>query len=472
VRLISPLINRRLVNHRIAQFVCLFLVLSVISLPGNSIAEDDDIIIESHLTWANDMDLSKNVRVLNGGSLIFSGADFSITDGIEIFVDSSSSIEIHNSVLQTNSSDEGGQDSGSGFSMVVEGVMEATNSSILLGVISASGSLYINDTSLERVGPVILESDEAAIALGGLTSFSNSSGGVDIRARAFSEINWGEEVSGSGGSTNKWERRVAAQRLVFDAVFVTYEITGMFEKEVYTNFSNQDGVSFVDGGRERVVEIAWSDDSTLEQAPIWTEKALVSITEYRTAWNPVASGIGNYGGGQFELDWHSMVVLDSGTPDIEFLSIIPIGEDGEQIYEATVGDSVNIEAVISNSGTAAASLAINCEVGSTGEAAQISPSFPNTLVGPGEQSTISFSWRSSSSGDETLSCRILTPTQLVEESAFGGGQMSTGVLSWGEDSGGSGGGVTLLPALIALLVGAGIGGYLLFSIYQEQESED
>ncbi|MBR79870.1 MAG: hypothetical protein CMA88_03695 [Euryarchaeota archaeon] len=463
--------NRGLVNTRVAQLVCLFLVFSVISLPGNSMAQDDDIIIESNLTWAHDMDLSKNVRVLNGGSLTFAGADFSITDGVEIFVDSSSSISIHSSVLESNSSDEGGQVSGTAFSMVVEGVLEATNSSIHRGVISASGTLYINDTSLERVGPVNLESDEAVISLGGLTSFSNSSSGADIRAMAFSEIIWGEGVSGSGGSTNKWERVLAGQSLVFDAVFVTFEITGMYQKEFYTNFSNQDGVSFVDGGRERVVEIAWSDDSESEQDPIWTEQALVTITEYRTAWNPVASGIGNYGGGQFELDWSSAMFLDSGTPEIGWVSITPIGEDGDQISEASVGDSVNMEAVISNSGTAAASLAINCDVASTGEAAQISPSFPNTLVGPGEQSTISFSWRSSSSGDESLSCRILTPTQLVEESAFGGGQMSTGVLSWVEVSDGSGG-VTLLPAMIALLVGAGIGGYFLFSIYQEQDSQD
>ena len=165
------------------------------------------------------------------------------------------------------------------------------------------------------------------------------------------------------------------------------------------------------------------------------------------------------------------MVLDSGTPKIGWVSIAPIGEDGAQISEASVGDSVNMEAVISNSGTAAASLAINRDVASTGEAAQISPSFPNTIVGPGEQSTITFSWRSSSSGDEALSCRILTPTQLVEESAFGGGQMSTEVLSWTEVSGGSGGG-SLLPAMVALLVGAGIGGYFLFSIYQEQDSED
>ena len=41
--------------------------------------------------------------------------------------------------------------------------------------------------------------------------------------------------------------------------------------------------------------------------------------------------------------------------------------------------------------------------------------FPQCLVGPGEQVRIPFSWRVAVEGTDSLSCRILTPTQLVEE---------------------------------------------------------
>ena len=217
-----------------------------------------------------------------------------------------------------------------------------------------------------------------------------------------------------------------------------------------------------------MVEIAWSEDNTWEEEEIWSEQAIVTITDYRTAWNPEESGIGHYGGGQFELTWDSEVKVESGTPLVVWDSLSVSGEDGA-LNEASVGDSVNVDAVISNSGSAAASLAINCEDVSTNTTAQISPSFPNSIIGPGEQVTISFSWRVSVLGEDSLSCRILTPTQLVDEFAFGGGQMSSQNVNWvaAEDDGGD----SLLPALIALAIAASVGGFFLFSIYNEREED-
>ena len=69
-------------------------------------------------------------------------------------------------------------------------------------------------------------------------------------------------------------------------MYVTYEITGMHRFPSYSNFSNEMGISFIDGGRERVVEISWSDDNSWESERIWSEQAIVTITDYRTAWNP------------------------------------------------------------------------------------------------------------------------------------------------------------------------------------------
>ena len=109
-----------------------------------------------------------------------------------------------------------------------------------------------NDTTLDRVGPILLASNGAEINLGGDSRFSNSTDDHDIRAGTYSSINWGDEVVGSGGLTDKWERRLAGQSLTFDAMFVTYEISGMHRFPSYSNFSNEVGVSFIDGGRERV----------------------------------------------------------------------------------------------------------------------------------------------------------------------------------------------------------------------------
>ena len=566
-------------SKRLTFLVCLTMATASIALPSNAVADSDDIIVESELTWDQSMTLSNNVRVVNGGVLNLESSDgvktdFSVDFGVEIFVDKDSRINIRDSKIVSsqppsglvgfgycdednrsaihipwnqpnrgfevtlypvdgasldgvtayfgNGSKEISDDDSSivfpsgtegvwiglvgpvchpvslslvsvlrdgggnnqnvylaadlehrnmmvhgnpGFSMDIKGSGNFIDSSIMGGEITTSGSISFEGTKLNRVGPVILTSDNASITLSGVV-FSNSTDDHDIRARAHSSIEWGELVSGSGGLTDKWERRVSGQSLSFDAMFVTYEITGMHKFPSYSNFSNEMGLSFIDGGKERVVEIAWSADNTWEENPVWSEQAVVSITDYRTAWNPEESGIGDYGGGQFELSWDLEVMVESGTPMVSWDDLRVVGEDG-LLSEAYVGDSVNVEAVIVNSGTAAASLAINCEAASTNTTAQISPSFPNAILGPGEQVTISFSWRTSVAGQDSISCRILTPTQLVDEMSFGGGQMSSQSVNWtvAEDEGDS----ALLPALIALVIAAAIGGYLLFSIYNKRE---
>ena len=561
-------------NRKNPILLCLILLFSVSLIPSNAVAEGDDIIIESEMTWSDDMTLSQNVRVVNGGSLSFVNSKVDISNGVNIYVDSTSSLTIENSglsaiqppsglagfgycdegnrsaVLASSSSgqnvrmyvrpiqgftldgvvahfgnetkdlsgdedfiplgngpintwvgltgplchpislseisvERGGQErvwadaadfphrnmmvNGiPGFTIEIEGSMNSDSSSVFGGQVTSSGSLHINDSALDRVGPILLTSDEAVVNLGGGTEFSNSTDDHDVRAGAHSSINWGEEVGGSGGLTDKWERRLAGQSLSFDAMFVTYEISGMHRFPSYSNFSNEMGVSFIDGGRERVIEIAWSEDNTWEESAIWSEEALVTITDYRTAWNPEESGIGDYGGGQFQLSWESEVKVESGTPMVVWDSLSVTGEDGV-LSEAPVGDSVNVDAVISNSGSAAASVAINCEDVSTDTSAQISPSFPNSIIGPDEKVTISFSWRVSSPGEDAISCRILTPTQLVDEFSFGGGQISSQNVDWivVEDDEGS----SLLPALIALVIAASVGGFFLFSIYNEGEED-
>ena len=74
----------------------------------------------------------------------------------------------------------------------------------------------------------------------------------------------------------------------------------------------------------------------------------------------------------------------------------------------------------------------------------------------GESVEMQFGWRGSEAGQASLTCRILTPTQLVDENAFGGGSMTTGVMTWtepvDEDS------LPMLPLLAALVVAMVIAG--------------
>ena len=371
-------------SKRLTFLVCLTMAAASITLPANVVADSDDIIVESELTWDQSMTLSNNVRVVNGGILNLETSDgeiseFSIDIGVEIFVDKDSRINIRDSKVvslqppselvgfgycdennrsavhipwnQPNrgfevtlypvdgetldgvtayfendskeisdddnaisfpsgtegvwidlvgtysckrsvslslvgvSRDGGGNNQNvylaadlehrnmmihgnPGFSMNIEGSGSFIGSSIIGGEITTSGSIVFEGTKLNRVGPVLLTSDNASISLNEV-GFSNSTDDHDIRARAHSSIEWGELVSGSGGLTDKWERRLSGQSLSFDAMFVTYEITGMHKISSYSNFSNEIGVSFIDGGSERVIEIAWSEDNTWEKNPVW-----------------------------------------------------------------------------------------------------------------------------------------------------------------------------------------------------------
>ena len=86
-------------NRRNPIMLCIMIFFSVAFIPGNSVAEDDDIIIESNMTWSGEMTLSQNVRVINGGSLSFANSQVDISNGVKIYVDSTSLLTLENSGL-------------------------------------------------------------------------------------------------------------------------------------------------------------------------------------------------------------------------------------------------------------------------------------------------------------------------------------------------------------------------------------
>ena len=331
-----------------------------------------------------------------------------------------------------------------GFSIEVEGEMTSSNSVVSGGQIVINGAMRADDSDFDRVGPIIL-GNTGEIELLGESGFYSSLDDHDVRGGPDSAIYWGEDASGSGGLIDRWERRVSGQTIQVDANYVILRIIGIGPQEATQEIFSLDGFASVDSGRERVVEIGYSDGT------IWTESATIEVVTYETGWNPESSGIGNYGGGPVALGWTQNTVLDSGTPFVEWESV----EIADGSSTKSIGQSMPILAQLANRGTASALLYFTCDVVETGLEANIG-GYREVLIDAGESVEVSFGWRSSDVGDATLSCRILTPSQLVEDSAFGGGSMSTGLATWTEPADDDS--LPIVPLLTAIVVGIGIAG--------------
>ena len=328
-----------------------------------------------------------------------------------------------------------------GFSIQVDGTLSSVDSTVSGGQMTIGGSMSADDSSFDRLGPVLLGSD-ATIDLRGVTAFSGSLDDHDVRGGPGSTIYWGDDVSGSGGLIDRWERRVSGQSIQLDAKYVILSVSGIGPSEAIQEiFSDENGTALVDGGRERVVEIGYSDGT------VWTEAATIDVITYVTSWNPESSGIGNYGGGPMPLTWGQSIQLNSGTPNIEWESLEIVGDEDTR----STSQSMPVLARIANRGTASALLYFTCEV--AGLEADIG-GYQESRIDAGESVEVQFGWRSSVVGQASLTCRILTPLQLVDEDSFGGGSTTTGVMTWTEpveeDS------LPVLPLLAAIIVAVGI----------------
>nr|AIF09376.1 hypothetical protein [uncultured marine group II/III euryarchaeote KM3_36_F10] len=339
-----------------------------------------------------------------------------------------------------------------GFEIHVEGEMSVKNSALIGAQVFVDGELSADDATFDRVGPILV-GDAGKIDLwGSSTSFSGSLDDHDIRAGPYSDIIWPEGVSGSGGLIDKWERRISGQTLHLDAKYVILRISGLGPQESDQEiFSDENGTAYINGGNERVVEIGYADGT------VWTESATIEIISYETGWNPQTSGIGNYGGGVVNLSWSDSIVLDSGTPYVEWEYLeIPEAYGGPLSDSSkNIGQSMPVLAGLANRGTVAALLYFTCDNTETGMEADIG-GYQQARIDPGESVEVSFGWRHTLTGEASLTCRILTPTQLVEDGAFGGGSMTTYTATWTEpvedDS------LPVLPLLAAIIVAMAIAG--------------
>jgi len=375
---------------------------------------------------------------LNGSSHTF---EFSDTDGEDIWIGligygqspvsvshviievGNEEIELEGYYLESMNMMAAGE---RGHEIVANGHISLSGSS-LVGtklIIGENGSLVSNSSALDRVGPILSQGDGSIVRIVNST-FSNSLDDHDVRGTAFSEITWENSV-GSGGFTDRWERRVVDQKVIFDSKGVVFRVNGMgvSESTSFDSFSDDYGEALVNGGGERVVEVGWSNGT------IWSESATIEIISYRTGWNPDGSGIDDYGGYSVPLSWHDMQYVGDNTPYIEWMALDFVEEEGSDPMGYS-GGSVPMRASFSNSGTASASFYISCDVVETGLDADIG-GFQGIVLGAGESGEILFDWRGGETGDFTLNCEALTPTQLVSDDSFGGGSMASETISWTE----------------------------------------
>lgn len=339
------------------------------------------------------------------------------------------------------------------YSIEVSGNFSLYNSSIIAAKISSIGDINAFSSNFLRSGPILLNDNNASISLMEGSIFTGSLDDHDIRAMPESNIHWSGDTIGSGDLTDKWERRIKGQYLQFDAVWVEYQIKGLYGVPTYTNFSGNDGKSYIDGGRERIIEIGWSDDNIWATEDTWEEDAIINVIKYRTAWNPENSEIGNYGASGIKLTNDKITIIDQNTPDIKWLSLKAEGDEND------AKGSVVMIGEVANEGTAAAHFAISCYLNSTGESAETN-NYPDALVEAGEVGEIVFDWRNSKSGAEELKCIILTPMQIVDEYAFGGGNITSETVNWQineEDEGLS----YVIPIIIVMIMGIISIGYVL-----------
>jgi hypothetical protein len=178
------------------------------------------------------------------------------------------------------------------------------------------------------------------------------------------------------------------------------------------------------------------------------------------------SGIDNYGPSTTLLTWEKEIDMTSNKPIIEWVELNLVSN--EEI--ANVGSPLQISATLANRGTESANFFFDCSIIETGSAADIG-GYQNLKIDPNEEVEVYFSWRNNDPGEFSLKCTILTPTQLVNyetSDAFGGGDMSTKLITWEESEDISG--LNLLPILISIMIIVMAGGvYLVHHLSNDAE---
>ena len=448
---------------------------SKIIIPSSMYSEEINVIINAEEGALLD---GSNVYVGNMEPILMSGMNFSLNipegqeDTILGFTGYGQFPIIKSIILETNNGDLEYKANelpyqnmllhgDNGLTINSAGKIEVIENSTLHGInIISSGEIIVKEGFIKDSSPMILTSDSSSLVIQN-SELSGSKEDHYVQAQPFSNIDWGGPEDGTdvaikGDLIDRWERIISNQVIIFDSVGVHFSIIGTGPNGALdiTNYSGPDGKSVInDGGDFRTIEIGWANGE------ITTEEAVISIIEYRTAWNTESSGIINYGpqDGDIELTWEKEIDLTSNNvPDIEWVSLTVNPLESEN--EIQTGVPQQISAVLANRGSAPANLFFDCDVAETGMAADIG-GYQNVNIDAGEEVEVFFGWRNSVEGTFSLTCEVLTPTQLVDfenSQAFGGGNMSTQSITWEEINEDSFNMIPILIVIIIVMISGGV----------------
>jgi hypothetical protein len=322
----------------------------------------------------------------------------------------------------------------SGFSLNIAdgGSLSAINSAISGAQVSIDGSASGTDSWIRDSGPVELA---GSLSWNG-GGFNGSQDDHDIRATMAATIDV-QNGQNTGGYVDVYERHLSGQVLQFPGLGATFNLTGVGPNEVtYQGMSVTDGTYIVAGDEAngvRVVEIGYADGT------VWTESATISDIEWFTAWGTYSST-----GGPLAKEVNPTI-------DIPNLPVVSVS-DVDVSTAPTLGKRAYVTVTLQNTGTGHANyVAIECYDGEF--RADISPAYPFASVAAGESSEIELRWGHAESGNATLSCKPLTPTQVTVEGLLGGGEADSQEATWSAAVDASGMSPVIISLLVALVVG-------------------
>ena len=380
--------------------------------------------------------------------------------GLELEFDDSNTIQIPGIELETRNMRPYGA---AAYEIVSSGSVHISGSSVLGGSLQLDGNTIISQTALNRSTPIMAMSNVSNMSLSNV-SIGWSMDDHDLRMGPSTVLS-ANSVDWTGGLTDRWERRVGQQMVEFSSSDVIYRVDGLGyqQSNMGSLISDQNGIGLVGSGIERVVEIGWALDSDeYSQSPIWAEEAFIITESFRTAWNP-QSEVQDYGG-RVAVDWNkSTIIAMAGSPDIvswESPDILILSIDYGENLDADPTEGWRANLTISNKGNADAIVYFICDDAQTGLRQSIGDAYVGGLVESDDTAIFPINWTPAGEGEMALTCKILTPSQLVNENFWGGGSITTPLIDFlysEEDDAGS-----VVPALVAMAgVGILIGAYLM-----------
>jgi hypothetical protein len=325
-----------------------------------------------------------------------------------------------------------------GFTVEVEGSLVLNGGSIFGAGITVDGQMKMLGGELVRSGPIMVAEQGSINLTAGVLNGSRVD--HDIEGGIASNMIIASEVSTTGGYIDVYERVIIDQKIKFAASSVSYWVTGLGPEEKTSNptISDLQGLSPIDSGGSRTVEILYSNRT------IWTENATIEVLNFRTAWNPKSGEIENYNGTE-KLSFEPLHIYSGATPYLTIISINPGLTTGE------IGRSIKVNATIRNDGEAAAHVALNCTTGENNTPADVG--LPDLVLPALSSASVSFRWASFEPGTHNITCAIYTPTQLIDENAWGGAPVTSSDVVWAPISETASGALGFLAmVLVGLLI--------------------